>query len=51
MIQHWINKAKLEHQDSFISALSDWMILGHYAGFRKSEWIQDNSVYTINKKQ
>ena len=51
MIQHWISKAKLEHQDSFISALSDWMILGHYEGFRKSEWIQDNSVYTINIKK
>ena len=51
MIKHWINKAKSEHQDSFISALADWMILGYYAGFRKSEWLQDNTVYIKNKKQ
>ena len=51
MIQHWIIKAKSEHKDSFISALSGWIILGHYSGFSKSEWVQDNSVYTIDNKQ
>ena len=46
MIQHWMKREKVVQTDSFISELADWMILGHYAGFRKSEWIQDKSVYT-----
>jgi hypothetical protein len=51
MIQAWIDKATSSHPDSFIAALADWMILGHYAGFRKAEWIQDQQVYTSNNKE
>ena len=48
MILHWC-KVRLSHPpDSLESALADWMILGAYAGFRKSEWIQDH--YTFHKK-
>ena len=50
MIQTWIDKAKSSHPDSFIAAIADWMILGHYAGFRKAEWIQEQQVYTSNNK-
>ena len=45
MILYWINKAKTAHPDSLISALADWMVLGHYAGFRKQEWKKDKQVF------
>jgi hypothetical protein len=50
MIHAWILKANSSHKDSFIAALADWMILGHYAGFRKAEWLQDQKVYTSHNK-
>ena len=45
MILYWINKAKQAHPDSFTSAFADWMVLGHYAGFKKQEWMQDKQVF------
>lgn len=30
------------HDDSLESALYDWNIMGHYYGYRKSEWVQDS---------
>lgn len=42
MILRWANLAQKAHQDSFAAALYNWMVLGHYAGFQKTEWMQDN---------
>ena len=37
----WLSRqAKSHHKDSDFSAIVDWVILGRYAGFRKSEWCQ-----------
>ncbi len=29
-------------QDSFVQAITDWIILGFYTGFHKSEWCNDH---------
>ena len=49
MINRWITEIKNSSPDSLVSAIADWMILGTYAGFRKSEWIQDH--YEFHKKK
>ena len=39
MVLHWAKVAKNAHPDSFESAFYDWMVVGKYAGLRKSEWV------------
>ena len=34
--------ARRSSQDSFVHAITDWIILGAYTGFRKSEWCNDH---------
>lgn len=45
MILHWAKIAKTAHPDSFIAAVYDWMVVGKYAGFWKSKWLQDAAKY------
>jgi hypothetical protein len=40
MIQH-MNKLN-KHDDSLVSALYDWNVLGKYYGYRRAEWTQDH---------
>ena len=49
MILHWGGKSSTLHPDSFLSSFYDWMVIGAYAGFRKSEWLQDASEFRKNK--
>ena len=49
MILHWTSVAKKAHPDSFIAAFYDWMVVGKYAGFHKSEWLQDANDYKKTK--
>eukprot|EP00957_Ditylum_brightwellii_P007982 604470-Ditylum_brightwellii.AAC.1 len=35
---------KKEHNDSFIAAFRDWLIVGIYTGNRKSEWAQGHQI-------
>ena len=39
-----LKKAKKADIDSDIAATVDWIILGRYAGFRRSEWSQSNQT-------
>ena len=42
---HFIARlTKRASQDSFVRAVTDWIILGAYTGFRKSEWCNDHPV-------
>ena len=36
--------AKHLSKDSFVCAVTDWIILGAYIGFRKSEWCHNHPV-------
>jgi len=48
MLQYLIDLAKRDkHQDSIINAVVDWIVMGMYAGFRKSESFQDQSSGTF----
>ena len=49
MIRHWADKACTSQPDSFNSSFHDWMVIGAYAGFRKSEWLQDSSEFKKTK--
>ena len=49
MVLHWAKVAKNAHPDSFESAFYDWMVVGKYAGLRKSEWVQDAADYKKTK--
>ena len=52
LIQYIINKGnKLSKQNpnNLYAALSDWLIIGLQAGFRKKEWAQDSSALTRSK--
>ena len=40
MTRWFVDQSKLEGPDSAMSAITDWIILGRYAGFRSSEWCQ-----------
>jgi len=37
--------AILSHPDSYNAAIFDWLLIGIFAGFRKTEWMQDSHVY------
>ena len=41
MIDHLYHKQKNLHQNSYLSALYDWLVIGMQTGHRKSEWCQD----------
>jgi hypothetical protein len=42
---HFIARlTKRSSQDSFVRAVTDWIILGAYTGFRKSEWCNDHPI-------
>lgn len=42
MMAHIIHEAKRDtNPDSRLSAVTDWLVMGEYGGFRKSEWAQD----------
>jgi hypothetical protein len=50
-IFHYIaDLASSASEDSLVHTISDWIILGSYTGFRKSEWCSDHhdSFTTIN---
>ena len=49
MILHWADKSLKSHPDSFLSSFYDWMVIGAYAGFRKSKWLQDASEFKKKK--
>ncbi|EJK58835.1 hypothetical protein THAOC_21006, partial [Thalassiosira oceanica] len=36
-----LRRAAKENPTSLVAALADWIILGHYTGFRLSEWAQE----------
>ena len=39
----WLHKeARKHHRDSPLAATVDWILLGRYTGFRKSEWCQSS---------
>ena len=38
------------YPDSFHAGFYNWMVLGAYAGFRKSEWLQDSFDFKKNKE-
>ena len=40
MARWFVDQAKLDGPDSAMSAITDWIILGRYTGFRSSEWCQ-----------
>eukprot|EP00957_Ditylum_brightwellii_P183836 14003311-Ditylum_brightwellii.AAC.1 len=42
MVLQVCKKAKNEHEDSFIAAFRDCLIIGVYAGNRKSGWAQEH---------
>jgi hypothetical protein len=42
MFHYITNLASRASEDSLIRAVTDWIALGWYAGFRKSEWCSDN---------
>ena len=47
MLQYLIDLAKRDkYQDSITNAVVDWIVMGMYAGFRKSESFQDQSNVT-----
>ena len=44
-MMHWLlAESKRRHKDSDLAAIVDWLILGRYAGFRKSEWCQSSQT-------
>ena len=44
---------KCASQDSFVQAITDWIILGSYTGFQKSEWCSNHpeDIATITDPQ
>ena len=40
MTRWFVDQSKKDGPDSAMSAITDWIILGRYAGFRSSEWCQ-----------
>jgi hypothetical protein len=42
MFHYIANLASRASEDSLVRAVTDWIILGCYTGFRKSEWCSDN---------
>ena len=42
MFHYIVNLASRASTDSLVSAITDWIVLGCYTGFRKSEWCCDH---------
>eukprot|EP00957_Ditylum_brightwellii_P164598 12532300-Ditylum_brightwellii.AAC.1 len=42
MVLQMCKRAKNEHEDFFIAAFRDWLIIGMYTRNRKSEWDQEH---------
>ena len=42
MFHYIAHLASRASEDSLVHALTDWIVLGCYTGFRKSEWCSDN---------
>jgi hypothetical protein len=42
MFHYIANLASRASEDSLVRAITDWIVLGCYTGFRKSEWCSDN---------
>eukprot|EP00957_Ditylum_brightwellii_P064650 4906823-Ditylum_brightwellii.AAC.1 len=47
MILLQIKVSLKSNEDSFDAAMRDWLVIGHYAGFRLSEWSQEQKL--VNK--
>jgi len=45
MLSYLHRIATTSHPDSYNAAIFDWMLLGLFAGFRKTEWMQDSHFY------
>lgn len=43
MLDQFRRWAKCDGVDSFAKALGDWLVIGFQAGFRKSEWLHDDT--------
>jgi len=46
MLIHFQKLANIAHPDSYDAALFDWLLIGIFAGFWKTEWMQDTFNYT-----
>eukprot|EP00957_Ditylum_brightwellii_P119189 9092192-Ditylum_brightwellii.AAC.1 len=44
MVLHVCKRAKNEHDDAFIAAFRDRLIIGMYTGNRKIEWAQEHQT-------
>lgn len=42
MTRHMAEQGRRAKPDSAVDAMTDWLMLGRYAGLRKSEWCQSN---------
>jgi hypothetical protein len=42
MFHHIANLASCTSEDSLVRPITDWIMLGCYTGFRKSEWCSDD---------
>ena len=42
MFHYIANLASCASEDSLVCAVTDWIALGCYTGFQKSEWCSDN---------
>eukprot|EP00957_Ditylum_brightwellii_P184857 14079084-Ditylum_brightwellii.AAC.1 len=49
MVMQVCKMAKNEHEDSFIAAFRDWLIIGMYTGNRKSECAQEHHTGSKGK--
>jgi len=45
MLIYFQKIAALANPDSFDAAIFDWLLIGLFAGFRKTEWMQDTFLY------
>ena len=45
MLSYFHKRAKTSHPDGYDAALFDWLLVGIFAGFRKTEWMQDSFLY------
>jgi len=46
MLHQFQKTARLANPDSYDAAIFDWLLIGIFAGFRKTEWMQDSFLYT-----
>lgn len=50
MIAWLLTQQKTEAEDSLTAAIIDWIILGRYTGFRRSEWCQTSATKFARKE-